>query len=375
MKLTIVSHTRHYLDADGRVWGWPPTIRELDFLATRFDEVVHVACLHRGAPPVGSAEYQASNVRFVPIPPSGGIGTQKLTILWSMPKIIRIVMREILSSDFFQLRTPTSMAVYLLPLIYLFARRKQGWFKYAGNWKQCKSPMSYRLQRWWLERIQHRIVTINGNWPNQYGHCLAFENPCLSEKERGTGEAAIVSKKYDLPIDVCFVGRLEEEKGVGRVIEALRLIDGEGIVSKAHFVGDGKMKSHYENLTADFSISCEFYGFLSREKIFSIYEKSHLLLLPSESEGFPKVVAEAANFGCVPVVSNVSCIPQYVNQDNGYLWNQSEDFAIFFSGVVRNLGPRVIQRLAIESHKMAEAFTFDKYISRIMDEIVRITKE
>ena len=33
------------------------------------------------------------------------------------------------------------------------------------------------------------------------------------------------------------------------------------------------------------------------------------------SEGFPKVIAEAINFGCIPVVSNISAIGHYV-KDN-----------------------------------------------------------
>ena len=35
---------------------------------------------------------------------------------------------------------------------------------------------------------------------------------------------------------------------------------------------------------------------------------SHVLILLSKSEGFPKVIMEAEVFGCVPIISNFSGI-------------------------------------------------------------------
>jgi len=53
---------------------------------------------------------------------------------------------------------------------------------------------------------------------------------------------------------------------------------------------------------------------------FEVYKQSHVLLLPSKSEGFPKVIAEAMAFGCIPIVSDVSSIGQYIQHEKlGYL--------------------------------------------------------
>jgi glycosyltransferase involved in cell wall biosynthesis len=44
------------------------------------------------------------------------------------------------------------------------------------------------------------------------------------------------------------------------------------------------------------------------------------LILPSQSEGWPKAVAEAMFWGCVPLVSAVSCVPTMLhNQSRGLL--------------------------------------------------------
>lgn len=47
-----------------------------------------------------------------------------------------------------------------------------------------------------------------------------------------------------------------------------------------------------------------------KEAIERIYASSHVLVLTSESEGFPKVIAEAMAFGCVPIVTRVGAIEE-----------------------------------------------------------------
>jgi glycosyltransferase involved in cell wall biosynthesis len=40
-----------------------------------------------------------------------------------------------------------------------------------------------------------------------------------------------------------------------------------------------------------------------------IYQESHCIILPSKSEGWPKVVAEAMFWGCLPIATPISCVP------------------------------------------------------------------
>jgi len=45
------------------------------------------------------------------------------------------------------------------------------------------------------------------------------------------------------------------------------------------------------------------------EELKEVYKASHFLILASQSEGWPKAVAEAMFFGCIPVATAVSCVP------------------------------------------------------------------
>jgi len=52
------------------------------------------------------------------------------------------------------------------------------------------------------------------------------------------------------------------------------------------------------------------------------YKQSHFLLLPSNSEGWPKVVAEAMFWGCLPITTPVSCLPYMLDTGNRGLFLQ-----------------------------------------------------
>ena len=74
-----------------------------------------------------------------------------------------------------------------------------------------------------------------------------------------------------------------------------------------------------ENKRSTLKIKINFLGWISRIKLNKIYEKSHILILPTQSEGFPKVIDEAASYGCIPMVTNISPINQYIEHGNNGL--------------------------------------------------------
>ncbi|MBS1772960.1 MAG: glycosyltransferase [Bacteroidetes bacterium] len=367
MKLLIISHTDHYVDESGIVKGWGPTVREINFLSQNFEQVIHIACLYKNSSPPASSVAYNDNVKFMPIPPFGGNGLKaKLSILISAPAILNAIKKELKNVDVFQFRAPTSIGLYVIPYLTLFTKKK-GWYKYAGNWMAKNTPISYALQRWMLNH-QSRAVTINGQWENQQSNILPFENPCLYQSDRKDGEV-VYSKQFTAPFRLCFAGRLDAGKGIGRIFEAIEAHPNKAFFSGLDIVGDGHLMQHLKNIKL--SIPVTFHGALSREKLFEIYKQSDFLLLPSDSEGFPKVVAEAANFGCIPIVSDVSSIGQYVNETSGFLWNKEvESFTAFFSSI--NFSDSVtLKKKARNAYRMADAFTFDNYFRKLQNQVLK----
>ncbi len=368
MKILVVSHTEHYIDDNGIVYGWGATVKELDTIAERFGEVVHIACLHKTKAIPPSALPYNNNVKFVPIPPFGGEGlVNKIKIITSAIGNLRIINRELKNADVFQFRAPTSIGLYLIPFFTFFSK-KNGWYKYAGNWMQNNPPISYRLQRWMLRNLQSRKVTINGRWNNQPANCITFENPCLTEDDRQDGFNVLRAKDYSQPLRICFVGRMDAEKGVYNIIDVVK--NCAHIFSSIDFVGDGPELKKLKQYAADNNVVVNFHGSLNRVQVFEIYKQSHLILLPSKSEGFPKVIAEAANFGCIPVVSDVSSIGQYINEANGFLWDAKKcSFTAYFDSL--NMDDATsLKAKAWKAHEMAKSFTYNNYLDKLEAEIL-----
>ncbi len=314
MRLLIISHTSHH-SANGRIVGWGPTVRELDYLAELFAEVVHVAVGYPGPAPASSLPYSAPNIRVRLVAPAGGDSLRdKLGILAVYPAYARVIREEMACADAVHVRCPANISLLALWLLGQTREPPYRWVKYAGNWRPEEGdPRSYALQRRWLGDNRHRgVVTVNGQWPGQPPHVRSFHNPSLTEAEAVEGAALAAAKSMRSPVEILFVGRLDEEKGVGRVLRMARALQDRGMDFRLRLLGDGPDRPRYEAWAHDNRLdSVTFVGWVPRNEMTRYYADSHFILLPSRaSEGWPKVLSEAMAHGVVPVASTVSSVPQ-----------------------------------------------------------------
>ncbi|MES2812692.1 MAG: glycosyltransferase family 4 protein [Bacteroidota bacterium] len=372
-KLLIISHTEHYRNHNNEIVGWGSTINEISYLADYWEEIVHIGCYYKNQAPQSALPYTQSNVSFVPIPSYGGKSlVDKFMILVKIPFILKQVVKNLDGVTEVQLRLPTSMGLFLLPLFSFFIKRTFNfWVKYAGNWAQENPPISYQLQRWWLKKnFAQCKVTINGFWMNQPQHCYSFENPCLTHEDIRNGSLIANSKTFEAPFVFTFVGRLEDSKGVTRIIEALEEIPSQKIKA-VHFIGDGKDLGKYKLKSSFLKEKVFFHGFLDKINVHEVLAESHFFLLPSASEGFPKVIAEAACCGVLPIVSDAGSISHYVNEENGFVWkiNSNETFAQVVQNAINESGAALKKRAETIS-ELAELFTFDHYYKKLNQSIL-----
>lgn len=317
MKLLVISHTPHYRAPNGELQGWAPTVRELDHLAPLFSRVVHLAPLYDGDPPASSAPYGTANVELSPLRPTGGDGlAAKWGILRYGPTLWRRIDAAYRAADVVHVRAPANIAA--TALLYLDTRRdpKPSWVKYAGNWRpeaHTDYP-AYRFQRRRLQRPRpRRIVTVNGRWPGDGEHIRPFLNPCLSDDEWSAARRAAAGKFYGDPLRLLFVGRLDEQKGALRAVRITRRLQGLGLAVELTVAGDGPEAPAIE-AAAQGGDGIRWVGWQSRAEIDRLYGAAHLLLLPSVSEGWPKVLSEAMAHGALPVAGDVSAIGQILRE-------------------------------------------------------------
>jgi glycosyltransferase involved in cell wall biosynthesis len=135
------------------------------------------------------------------------------------------------------------------------------------------------------------------------------------------------------------------------------------------FVFAGKwLDDAVEQLRAAASPNVELTGWLSDEDLHSLYRRSAVYVQASRHEGFGLAVAEAMLAGCVPVVMNVTAMPEVVG-DAGVLI-ESQQPAEVAEGVRRALamGPDAARRARA---RILSAFPMERRrdgILRVVDE-------
>jgi glycosyltransferase involved in cell wall biosynthesis len=135
-------------------------------------------------------------------------------------------------------------------------------------------------------------------------------------------ENAPAKDPHAKPLEVIYVGRGTEEKRVHLIAMAAKMCHQKKLDVKISFIGEVKYA-----VPEDLHQYCTFYGNISDEAILnSIYERSHVLLMTSTTEGFPMVVMEAMAYGLAIISTDVGDLPVHVlNGKNGFLISQNSN--------------------------------------------------
>ncbi len=372
MRLLIIGHTSHYL-RDGQLVGWGATIKEINWLAPAFDEVVHLACFHPGPAPDSALPYTAENVRVVTVPPGGGLSlSEKLRTVWLGPLYLWRISQLLPQADVVHVRVPGSLGMYGMMAASLI--RKPKWVKYAGNWVAPRQQMapSHFFQRWWLHKgLINGAVTVNGRWPDQPSHVYTFLNPSVSLDEARQASKRARAKKMDFPARILFVGHASAAKGLDTALTVVRqLFQKYGDKIKFDIVGGGPEQARFEQWAAKAGLGevVAFHGWLPHYRVAELMMPAHFLFLPSKSEGWPKVLSEAMTFGAVPIASDVAAVPQILADTKAGIALPGHDVPGFVQAMAQ-LIDEPERWLAMSQAGLAAAplFAYERYLMAVND--------
>ena len=226
-----------------------------------------------------------------------------------------------LRADAVHVRCPGSFGLLGVLLAPLCVRRRVA--KYAGQWTGYPGePWSYRLQRrllrsrWWGSP-----VTVYGKWPKQPEHVVPFFTSVLGEAHLDRARRAAAGKRFGSPLRTLFTGRLTAAKNVDVLIRAVAQVRATGFDVECDIVGEGPELPRLERLASELGISAavRFAGGLEFERVLDHYEQADVLVLASETEGWPKALAEGMAFGLVPVGSDRGLVPQMLGGGRGHV--------------------------------------------------------
>jgi glycosyltransferase involved in cell wall biosynthesis len=319
MNLLITSHVPHYVHG-GRYFAYGPYAKEIDLWADLFDEVTIAAPL-RHAPPAGDcARFERVNIRVDALPEAGGENlAAKLKLALATPFMIAKLCGAMLKADAIHVRCPGNVGVLAALLAPLFSRRIVG--KYAGSWVGAPGePFTYWLQRRVLGSPYFRgPVTVYGKWPNQAPHVIPFFTSLLSQDHLDRAAAARRESAGPGCLRILYTGRLSKAKNVDCVIEAAARVRDAGFPVRVTVVGEGPERASLGALAARLSMAeaVDFTGGLDFEQVLPYVAQSSVLALTSESEGWPKSIAEGMAFGLVCIGSKRGLVPEILGEGRG----------------------------------------------------------
>lgn len=313
MIFLIVSHVVHK-SVDGKVFGYAPYIKEMNLWIPSFSKIILIAPGTNGELPNPiEIPYQHTNLEFREVPEIDLTNPRSaLRSFLALPFIFLQLIVAMRKADHIHLRCPGNMGL-LGCYAQIFFPKKKKTAKYAGNWDpSSKQPFTYKLQQRILDNpklTKSMKALVYGNWPGTSKNILPFFTASYSQSE-------IIGIEKNLPepgntLNLLFVGSLVAGKNPLIALESIKLLVASKFRVQFDVCGNGDqfqlMKKFIDkNELAEF---VNLNGNVSAKELKKYYQKAHFLIFLSDSEGWPKVVAEAMFFGCLPITTAVSCVP------------------------------------------------------------------
>ena len=179
--------------------------------------------------------------------------------------------------------------------------------------------------------------------------------------------------------EIIYVGRVDyNQKRVSRIIEVWSLLEHKFPDWKLLIVGDGPEKTHFENLSKELGLNrVRFEGFKQPR---AYYERASMLILTSEFEGFPLVLAECMSFGVVPAVyGSYSAVYDIIEdgEDGFVIPKTAEGFnaALMVEKMADIMAtPEKMQSMSLAAIEKSKNYSIEKIYEQWMEVITRLKK-
>ena len=371
MNFLIITHVIHTKKSND-FFAYSPYVNEMNIWLKHVDKVTIIAPLKNRNIDAIHQKYNHNNINFIEVPQFSFINFKESSkAIFIIPYLVMKILKSMIFANHIHLRCPGNMGL-LGSFAQIFFPLKSKSVKYAGNWDpKSKQPLSYRLQKKIISSafLSHNIkVLVYGKWINQSKNIIPFFTATYFENEI----LQLPAKNLKGPINFIFVGTLSQGKQPLYAVKIIEKLLSQFKNINLSIYGDGEQKQfifdYIDNNNLENIIHLK--GNKSREEMKLIYQKAHFLILPSKSEGWPKVIAEAMFWSCLPISNPVSCVSNMLdNGKRGILLSQNIDSDVqLISGILKN--DAQYGRMINEAKKWSQDYTIDFF----ENEIIKIIK-
>ena len=303
-------------------------------LSELFDETRLVVPIARVPRPAGEVKISGRKLSVVPIEePVGKDLPRKFRLPGWFLRNITTVAREIRNAD--AVHTPVPGDIGSIGMLVAMALRKRLFIRYCGNWL-VRRTIADRFLGWLLQRVAgSRTVVLTtgggGNPPslrNSSVRWIFATSLTESELEKYATVRADPAPNGPKLIIAC---RQETKKGTGRVIESLRLLEGDYPGITFDVVGDGSALPEFREMAKRLKVAdrVRFFGNVDHTGVMELLTAADIFCFPTTaSEGFPKAVLEALACGLPVVSTRVSILAELLSDGGGVLLDDTSPSAI-----------------------------------------------
>jgi glycosyltransferase involved in cell wall biosynthesis len=364
----VIATSVIHAEWENQVYAYEPYVREADLWLSHFDKCRIIAPVVARRPEKNEVPYGKKDIDFKRVPLIGGLSlASKLRSILCLPYLQLLIGRYVRGYEHLHLRLPGNIGFFTLLLCPLLSVHKTA--KVASQWGHYPGePWSVKIQKllvstpWWFRNGK---VLVYGQWPDMPAHVVSFFTASYWQKEIATASECAARKeiKHGSVIRLAFVGRLSANKAGDIAIRATKTLCAQGVDAELHVVGDGAEMAKLKDLASELGIAERiiFYGNQPKAVVAQVFQKAEFVLSLSQTEGWPKVVAEGMVWGAVPVATAVSCIPWMLdNEKRGRLVERSpESVARAVENYYRN--PSEYSAAARRSHEWSKQYTLETF--------------
>ena len=321
MRLVILSNAP-LIKKQKDYFAYSPYVKEIEYWMKHSDETVFVCAV---LPEYKNLLIEKINSKIADVVPLKDFNLTTLknsffAFFYSFYNCF-IIYKTFRNADHIHLRCPGNIGL-LGCLVQILFPKKIKTAKYAGNWApNSNQPLTYRIQKWILNNTfltKNMKVLVYGEWDGSSKNIKSFFTATYYESDK----TDVVPRNFSSTIKFLFIGTLSAGK---RPLYAIKLIErlrkfGHNI--ELNLYGEGserlELESYIKNNSLENCINLK--GNHPQEIIKKKLQENHFVVLPSKSEGWPKVIAEGMFWGCLPISTAISCVPTMLkNEERGLL--------------------------------------------------------
>lgn len=216
-----------------------------------------------------------------------------------------------------------------------FKRKSELFFLKNSGFKKILTVDENSLQNLKKEGIENAIYTPNG----------------VNLEEFRLGK-----RKENKEFTFLFVGRLEKQKGLDYLIEAVDKVKNLGLKFKLQIIGDGSESERLKEMSKELNLlNIEFLGKKNNNILINSYYSADAFILPSIWEGFPLTLLEAWASRLPVIVTNVGGISRVCKNNENALVIPSKDsmaLVVAMEKIIKN--SKLREKIAKNGRRLVE---------------------